>query len=834
MTMFAPGWGIRMLAHDWRSGELRLLALALVIAVASITAVGGFSDRINQAFAQQAGQSMGGDLVIRSSQPIPAAVAEQATQHNLATARTLTFPSVVRLGEETVLATIQAVDENYPLRGKLRTADQAFATGDPREHGPAPGTLWADSRLVSLLQAGPGDSLAVGASQIQLEQVLISQPDGGVSFFAVAPRLLMHMADLDATGLIQPASRVRYRLLVAGAPADIERLRQDPVIVADEQLEIESLDERQPELRAAMQRGEQFLHLAALVSVILAGAAIALTARQYSRRHLDSAAVLRCMGASRTTLTGIHGTVIALTALAGCSLGVATGYLAQAGLGSLAAGLLGAPLPPPGPGAALTGALTGLLLFAGFALPPLLTVARTPPGRVLRREQYKPHWRPVVAALTAIIATMVLMRWHTGDTQLTLWVAIGTLVAGVMLALSGLLLVTLLDLTRQGNRQATAWHHGLASLARRRGETALLVTGFGLGISVLLLLGVVRNDLIGTWEASLGEDTPNLFLVNIQGHEREALTEMLVEAGLETPEFHPMVRARWRSHNDREVRGEDFDEGRTRRMALREFNLSWAAELPPDNRVSEGQWWAASQHGQPLLSMDADLAGRLDIERGDTLEFEIAGERLQLEVHNLREIQWDSFNANFFTLTPPGVLEDYPATWISALHLGAEHQALPAQLIRTFPSLGTIDVAAIIAQVREVIQRVSLSVQYVFVFTLLAGVIVLLATIQATREQRYREAALMRALGAKRATVLGALATEFAILGLVAGCVATLAAWAAGWLIAREVMELAYVPGPGVFIAGIIGSTLGIGLAGLLAIRPVLDQSPMRVLGAGT
>ncbi len=832
MNMFAAGWGMRMLAQDWRSGELRLLALALVIAVASITAVGGFSDRINLAFAQQAGQSMGGDLVIRSSQPIPPALEKQAVQYDLATARTLTFPSVVRREDQTVLATIYAVDDNYPLRGDLRTATQAFGHGQSRQHGPARGTVWADSRLASLLQTNPGDSIAVGASELSQDQVLISQPDGGASFFAVAPRLLMHLDDLAATELIQPGSRVRYRLLVAGEAGNIDRFRQQLAPGPEDQYQLESLEERQPELRAAMHRGEQFLHLAALVSVILAGAAIAVTARQYSRRQLDAAAVLRCMGASRKTLLGMHGSVIALTALAGCATGVIAGYLAQSGLAAIAADLIGTPLPAPGAGAVLTGSLTGILLFAGFALPPLLEVTRTPPGRVLRREHSGHHWRPALAAVLAITATIALMYWHTGDAQLTLWVGAGTLLAGGLLALAGILLVGLLDVTLRRGSHTSAWRHGLANLARRRGETALLLTGFGLGISVLLLLGVVRNDLLGAWEASLGEDTPNLFLVNIQAHEREPLSELLVEAGVVEPEFHPMVRARWHSHNQRPVRADDFEEGRTRRMAMREFNLSWAAGLPADNRVIDGQWWDEDSHGQPLLSVDEDLARRLGISRGDTLGFEIAGEHLQLEVDNLREIRWDSFNANFFTLTPPGVLEDYPATWISALNLGPDQQALPAQLIQAFPSLGTIDVAAIIAQVREVIERVSLSVQYVFLFTLLAGMVVLLATIQASREQRRREVALMRALGARRATVLGAMATEFALLGLVAGIIATLAAWAAGWLIAREVMELAYLPGAGVFITGILGGALGIGLAGLLAIRPVLSQSPMRVLGS--
>lgn len=831
MTRVGVNWGMRMLARDWRTGELRLLALALVIAVASITAVGGFSDRVDTAFARQAGQSMGGDLVIHSNREIPQELQALARQHQLETARTLTFPSVVRRGDEMVLATIQAVDADYPLRGELRVALQAYTHGEARKQGPAPGTVWLDGRLASLLQAGIGDHLALGATRLEHTRVLISQPDGGASFFAVAPRLLMHHEDLAATGLIRPGSRVRHRLLLAGSPDDIRQFRRELEARADPQFRIERFEDSQPELRAAMQRGEQFLHLAALVSVILAGAAIAMAARQYTRRHLDSAAVLRCLGAGRRELGITYLSIIAVTGLAGCALGVLLGYLAQSGLTVIAADMIGAPLPAPGPGAIATGSLTGLALFIGFALPPLLQVSRTSPVRVLRREQAADNWRSGLAALTAIAATIALMLWHTGDMRLTLRVAGGALLATLLMGMSGWLLVLGIDRMRRLTSGSSAWLHGIASLARRRGETALLITGFGLGITVLLLLGLVRNDLLGNWQDSLGEQTPNQFLVNIQAHEREPLATMLTRAGITLPEFYPMVRARWVRHNNRPVRGEDFAEGRTRRMALREFNLSWAETLPDDNRVSTGQWWDRSDHGRPLLSMDEDLARRLGVETGDTLTFEVAGESIDLEVHNLREIRWDSFNPNFFTLVPPGVLEDYPATWITTLHLEPDQQQLPARLIEAFPSLGVIDVQAIIARVRDVVAQISMAVQYVFLFTLLAGVVVLLSAVQATREQRRREVALMRALGASRRSVLIAMGTEFAVLGLVAGSVSVFAAGAAGWLVGRELMDITYIPSAGIIITGLAGATLGVAAAGILAIRPVLSQSPMRVLG---
>ncbi|HYW92498.1 MAG TPA: FtsX-like permease family protein [Gammaproteobacteria bacterium] len=818
----------RFLARDWRAGELRLLALALVIAVAAISAVGFFTQRVRLGLESQSGEVLGGDLVVLSGHPVGTELARAAHRAGLRTVRTLSFPSMAGHGNRHTLATIRAVGSAWPLKGAVGIAARPFGPVTRVRHGPRPGHAWLDPRLMSLLHLRPGDRVTVGDATLTVSRALAYEPDRSASFLSLAPHLMINLADVAKTGLVRPASRVRYRLLVAGPPAAVRSFRKAVEPHLDPATRLQDASDVRPQLAMALRRGQQFLALAALVSVILSGAAVAASSRQYMRRRLDSAAVLRCLGMPARQVAGVYaaelGAVGLLASLAGC----AAGYLGQYGLSWLLGSLLGGRLPAAGWSPALPGLATGLLLLLGFAMPPLLHVSRVPPARVLRRELGTPGPPGLLTYAAAVLAVGALLWWHTAETALTLRVFGGIAGTAAALGAAGLALIGLLGRLRRG--VGTSWRFGIAAIARRRGESVIQLVAFGLGIMLLLLLSLVRADLLAGWRSSVPADAPNEFLINIQKGQRQPLRSFMESRGVTRPRLYPMVRARLVAHNGTKIRPGTYRDPRARHLAEREFNLSWAARLQPGNRVVAGHWWTRADHGKPLLSVERGLAQRLGLKVGDTLRFYVAGRSLTLRIASLRKVAWDSFRVNFFTVTPPGVLAGFPATWITSFYLPPGHGQVLSDLMKRFPDVSVIDVNAILDQVRTVMQRVSMAVQYVFGFTLAAGVLVLLTSVQTTRRERLYESAILRTLGASRRTVLAGVAAEFVVLGALAGLIGGLAALAAGQLLASQLFHFAYRPDPLVPLVGIVAGAGGIGLTGVLATRSVLRQPPVTTL----
>ncbi len=813
--------------RDWRGGDLRLLALSLVLAVAAVTSVGFFTDRVDSALQLQANELLAADLAIESSDPLPGEFGKRAKAHGLLISRSLSFPSVILGDTGPQLVQVKAVDAAYPLRGELRVTHTQGAESIIAAGPPASGQLWVEPRLPLLLNKELGVEVQLGESRLRLDRLIALEPDRGGNLFQLAPRVLLNMADIPATGLVTPASRVKHRLMLAGGQAAVRAYRSWSASRLPGGARLLSVEDARPEFSAALERGGSFLRLAALVAVIVTGAGVALSTRRLVERQADTVAVMRCLGASTGFLRDILLLRLAFLLLFTGLAGALIGYLTQDLLAGLIGQWLAHELPPPSPVPLLTGLGTGALTLLGFALPAMLRLPRVPPLRVLRRDLGPTSPGPWIAGLSALAALGLMLWWQAGDPELA-----GVVLGGVLGLIAVLGLVSLLLLRIAGRLQGHFTgirRFGLAALSRHPATTVLQVSGFGLGIMAMLLLAVVRVDLLSTWERTLPAQAPNRFLINVLPEQTQDLETFLAQRGISHSGLHPMVRARLVRINEQRVDPEAYTDPRAQRLSAREFNLSWGLAPQSDNRITAGLWWN-DDPDRPQFSVEEGIAETLGIRLGDTLTYSIAGRDVSAPVSNLRSVKWDSFNVNFFVMGSPAVLRKEPATYVTSFHLTAQQEPVSVELVQRFPNVTDLDVSALLEQVRLVMERGSTAVEYVFAFTLAAGLLVLYAGIQAGAEWRRRESAVLRTLGVRRGQLLGAAAVEFGALGLLAGLLATLGASVTGWVLAQQVFELDYGFTPWLWIVGVGGSMLGIGLAGLLAARPLVVRPPLESL----
>ncbi len=823
-------FALRNLLRDFKSGELAVLVLALLVAVASLTAVGFFTSRIGLAVERQAGEVLAADLRLQSARPVPDTYEAEAASRGLKVARLESMPSVVFFGQESSLIALRAVGEGYPLRGRLKTTDRPFGTGAVTDGIPAPGEAWADSRLLAKLGAQVGSQLTVGAHAVRVTRVLDYRPDQGSGFADLSATLMINRADLPATQLVQPGSRVSRAVLFAGEPAQVNEFRDWLKANKQRGERVQSIADASPQIRASADRSGRFLSLASLVSVLLSAIAVAMAAQRYARRHLDTIALMKCMGAPQRFV--LAQTIVQLVAIAVVTaiVGTAIGYIAQSGIAWLLRDLLRGDLPPPSADAFLLGIVTAIVVLVGFALPPLLRLKRVPPARVLRRDLEPPPLRYAVVYGLAIGAVLALLYWIVRDPKLVGYVAGGLGATFLLLAAAGWGLVKLLAPLRSG--VGVAWRYGLANIARRGRDSIVQIVAFGLGFMVLLLLALVRDDLLRDWQKSLPADAPNYFMINIRPDEGQGVEQFFRQAGLPSTELVPMLRARLIAINETPVEKLQFQGDRANEFVEREANLTWSAELSPGNRIVAGRWWQQDEPGGPQVSVEVDYAERLGLKLGDSLTYDIAGEAITGRITSLREVRWDTFKPNFFVVFSPGVLESATGTLITSVHVEPQQRPLLVDLVRQFPEVTIIDIEALLAQVRDVMNKASLAVQYVFLFTLAAGLMVLLAAVQATGDERRYESAMLRTLGASRSVVFQGIAAEFIVLGALAGLLAAAGATAVGYLLAKQVFDLQYSPNPWVWVIGIVGGAALVGTAGILAARSVVSHPPMESLRA--
>jgi putative ABC transport system permease protein len=817
----------KLLARDWRAGELTVLVIALLVAVTSLTGVAFLTDRVGQAVEMRAAESLAGDLRLGSTRPISGKYAAMAEQSGLRTARVTSMPSVVFAGEANTLAAIRAVTDGYPLRGKLKISQRLLGKASETDAIPGPGEAWASPRLMARLGAGTGIELEVGGALLKLTRVLDFRPDEGWSFVDLAPTLLINETDLQATQLIQPGSRVAYRMLFAGNRDDIDGFKPSLEEQLAEGESLSDIKDSNPQIRSSMQRAGRFLNLASMVSVLLAAVAVAMAARRYSQRHRDRIALMKCMGASQSLIFRSSVLQLLMLAITGGVIGALLGYCAQWGLAWLMRDMIGHNLPAPGMQAGVLGLVTALSILAGFALPDLAQMGKTPPLRVLRQDIDPPPLRYGLSWLAGVAAVLALLLWIMRDTQLVLTIFAGTAVTFLALGFTGWLLVKSL----QGFRGAAgvAWRYGLANLARRGRESVVQVVAFGLGLMVLLLLSTVRTELMDNWRQSLPENAPNQFLINIQPDEIDAMAAFLGERQLDVPRFVPLVRARMTSINGEDVTQMTFEDPQGERWARRDSNLSWTNTLNADNRIVDGTFWSEDFNGREV-SVEQDFGQELGLSLGDELGFDIAGETVSATVSSFRTVEWDSFSPNFFMVFSPGVLDPYPASYITSLYVEEAERGVVLDLMRNFPSVTAIDLDAVLSQVRDVMDKAAMAVQAVFIFTLLAGLTVLWAAVQATRDERRYESAMLRTFGASKRRVLEGVATEFVAIGLLAGLLAAAGATLAGYLLATRLFDLEYHFSMVLWLAGPIVGMVFVGASGMAATWRVITHPPVSVL----
>ncbi len=824
-AMRALRFALRNLGRDLKAGELSVLLLALGIAVLSLTAVGFFTSRIAAGVHAQASLVLAADLRVESANPLPRAYVDAARARGLRSAEVWSFATAIFRDDTSRLATVYAASAGYPLRGSLRVADAAFGVARVTDRLPEPGSAWVDARLIAELNLAVGAKISIGKAVFRISRVLDYRPDQGTGFSSFAPAVLIDLADVAATDLIQPGSRVTYAGLFAGPPAAIAAFRATLKASKSPGERIREVDDSSRQLNSAIDRASRFLYLASLASVLLAAVAVAMGARRYAARHIDGVALLKCMGASQRFVLAMALIELSLLALGAVVLGSAAGYLAQSGLSWLLRDFLRGELPPPSFSPLLIALVTVLAMLIGFALPPLLELKNTPPARVLRKTAVAPPLRYGLSYVLSVAALFAILWLMVRDSELVFFVFAGVLILAVVLALAGFGLVRVTGRLRGG--VGVAWRYGLANVSRRGSGSVVQIVAFGLGIMVLLLLAVVRGDLLNDWRHSLPVDIPNNFLINIRPDQIKPLDEFLNAHGFATPVMYPMVRARITAIDSVPSDRVTLATESGRSFLEREQNLTWAADLMPDNQLIAGAWWTPAQIGKPLVSISTEYQQDLHLKVGDSVSFDIAGEPLTVTVASIRKVRWDSFRPNFFLVFPPGVLDNATGTYMTSVYMNAAQRPALAELVRDFPTVTVFDADAILKQIRDIMDRASLAVQYVFLFTLGAGVVVLLAAVQATRDERRYESAMLRTLGASRFTVLQGVAAEFSALGFLSGTLAAVGASVVGWILARRLFSLDYGIDPWVWVIGLCCGTVLVGVSGTLATRRVVNTSPM-------
>ncbi len=817
----------------WRAGALRVLVLALVLAVAAITAVSFFTQRIESALNQQGSLLLGADLVVQADHPVPDKFMKRAVTQGISAIRTYEFASMVIKGDVNQLSQIKAVERGFPLRGDLTIGSTTSEAGRTVQSSPEPGTIWIESRLANLLNVKVGDELDVGELKLKVAAILLREPSRGGDMFSFAPRLMMNAQDLPATKLIQYGSRIKYQLLLAAGPEKIN----DYLMAIKAELgrgeKIENVRNARPEIKSALDKAQQFLGLSAMVSVVLAMVAMLLSSLPFIKQSLDTFALMRCFGTRKRMVLQILAMQTVIIALLSALAGVAVGFVAQLGLAELAGHLFLETLPQVSLMPIAIGLMTAVTMMVAVVLPHAWQMRNISTMNILRRETLMQPVSAQAKFLPAALVMAVMVYWQAHDAK----IALATILAMIALSLTVLgsvyvvigLMSRLLSLTPK-NTTLSAISLGVQGIKSRLGLSTVQMIGFCVGLMVIMLLALIRGDLIRNWQASLPADAPNRFVINIQPDQVDSVKQFFAQHQIKDTTIFPMVRGRLISKNGQPINSEQWQDERARRLAEREFNLSWASQMQADNHLVSGRWWNVQDQGKAYLSLEQGLAKTLGIKLGDKLKFDVAGTPLVLTVTSLRKVEWDTMRANFFAITPPAVLEAYPASYISSFHLPAGADSSLNQLVKQYPNLTVIDIAALMQQVRGIMEKMSRAIEYVFTFSLIVGVAVLYAALVATREERVAEATLMRVFGASRWQVSVTYVAEFACIGVVAALVASVTANMLAYYISDNVLNIPFQFNLTLAVLFMVFSATVIPFAAWLGLRRFLNMPPRQLL----
>ncbi|GAB4186504.1 MAG: FtsX-like permease family protein [Wenzhouxiangellaceae bacterium] len=819
----------RLWRRERRSGPLRTLFWSLVVATIALTAVMIFGQRLQQALNDQAGELLAADLVLASRQPIPPPLRQLAADSGLSQGETILFPTVVFATDNSLLVSVKAVSENYPLRGQLRISDRAYAEDRTTASLPGAGEAWAESRLLSELGIQVGDQIDIGESQVTITQALTYEPDRAGNFYSLAPRLLITTAQARAAGLVGIGARLNYQLLLNGDDAALSAYRQQVEQQYPQGIRVRTVADAQDRGNDALDQARRFLAMAALCAVLLAAVAIWLSAERYAANQRLSVALLRCMGEVWRPILFTFLFKVLYTAAAALPLGLLSGWLAHLALVHSMQGLTAASLPAAGWSWLPFVVLAVSILTAGFALPQIVALRSVPPRQVLHQDEERGAARRWWYYLPAIAALALLTLGQIGDLQLSAYLLVGAAVMLLILMLATRLIISLVR--RALPNIGPAWRYAIGSIARRSRANALQTAAIGLGIAILLLLGVVRGELFATWQDSLPPETPNRFLLNIQPDQAADLSTLMRQGGIEQPRLEPLAIGRIVTINGETPDPQNYEDPLAEARLSGTTNLSWREDFPAANTLSSGSWWD-DDRSVNQVSLSSRLADPLGLKVGDQIGFQIGAVTVDARITSIREVEWDSFQVNFFILLNPEAASDVPHTLITSFYLPVSEDQLLRDLARRFPNVSILDTEAILQRIRDIIAQVSRAAQVVFLFTLAAGILVLITAIQAARGERRKEAAILRTLGASRRFVRNGWLLEYALMGTIAGSLAAIFAWLIGWLLSSQLFDLQYQPQALLFIIG-AGSGLAVVTAtGWLGNRKVLQQSPLSVLRA--
>jgi len=811
LAWFPLAW--RMLKRDWSAGELRVLFAALFIAVASVTTINLLTDRLGRLLLEETAEILGGDLVIRSSKPLEISVKELATGYQLEVAEVIEFQSVVIFEDEVLLTAVKAVSNNYPVVGALQVAPELYGDTDVIKHGPSAGEIWVGPRVLNQLGASVGDQLALGALELKVTNVLTYEPDRGDNFFNLSPRVMMSHMDIEAAKVVQPASRVRYKLLVAGDHAD--GFEQDVKPLLRESDRVVTVNNDADRTSNTVTLTIRYIGFTSLLTIFLAAIAIAMAARRYSSQQFDVSAMLRCIGASQRQITEVYLWQITILVLAAGVLGTVAGWLGHLGLLNLMGELL--PIEPPAAHLEpyYSGMVCAILLMASFALPPILRLRDVPPLRVFRNELMPMPVTGWVILVLSLISLGGVVQLLFGQLNNVLFIVCA---AVVVLALLGVLLYGLLKLIRRRlPLHGNLLFRSLRNLSGHSATSAGQILAFGLTLMIMVTLLFLRSDLIASWQAQMPKDVPNNFAYNIQPFEMENFKERLLEQGIETP-FFPIVRGRLQT-----VNGDKRDN-----MPNRELNFTWAEKYPSDNKIVDGEWTPFSKG--VTVSLESEIATRLNIVVGDVLNFNVAGRQLSAKVTSLRTVDWQSFNPNFYVMFSAGSLDSLPMFYLTSFKLDESEKLFLVDIIKEFPSVTIIEVDTMIKQFQTILGQVTLMVEVLMLFVLMAGFVVLIASIQANIQSRLKEGGLLRALGASKKYVLSATLMEFGLLGFVSGLLAVAGSQLTIRLLYAEVFNLEFVANYELWIALPLCSAILIAMVGYWNSRQITNVSPRTLL----
>lgn len=823
------GW--RTLWRDFRAGELRLLIFAVTLAVASLSAVGFFADRLKSGLQRDAKQMLGGDAVLVSDNPAPPQWRDKARQSGLSITLSMTFPTMVRgtdkEGAATKLVGLKVVESGYPLRGSLRIGTPAHPTRDV----PKAGEVWADASLLEALDIQVGQTLLLGDSRFKVSDVIVEEPDRGAAFMNFAPRVMINAADLDATHLVQPASRITYRMAVASEnPKVVEEFSQwvTDQIKSDNLrgMRVESLQSGRPEMSQTLDRAEKFLNLVALLAALLCAVAVALAARSFAANHLDDCAMLRVLGLSQRAIAASYAFEFILVGLFASASGVVLGYGLHYIFVEMLAGLVQTSLPQSSFWPAALGMGMGLTLLVAFGMPPVLQLAQVPALRVIRRDVGGLRGASAGVLAIGVAGFALLLFAMSRDLKMGLIAVGGFAVAAVVIALFGYMAVKLLRRTVSEETAPTWLVIATRQVSARPAYAVVQISALAVGMLALVLLVLLRTDLVASWRQAVPADAPNRFVINVMPEQADAFKAKLADAGITKFDWYPMFRGRLVAINGKTVSTDDYEDDRAKRLVDREFNLSHSAYRPAHNQIVGGQW-VGEEAG--AVSMEQGIAETLGLKLGDKLLFDIGGMKVESHITSLRKVDWGSMRANFFAMYPVSKMAGIPITYIAAFK-SPELQGFDNALVRTFPNITEVDMTSTVSQIQRVLDQVIQAVEFLFLFTLAAGLVVLFAAISSTREERAQEFAVMRAVGAPNRLLQRVQAAELAGVGGLAGFLASVIAAAVGWALAKYVFSFDWHVPLWLPLAGASAGALLAFAAGWWSLREVLTRPVVQTL----